>query len=608
MIDLGKMYLSTRHGIIALLEKLGKDFLNLASWKPLTLLNTDNKIFTKTLVRHMRVAQEELIHTTQTGFVKGSHMAEGIIKIMQILHHTEQNKEDALLVSFDFRKAFDTVEFETMIETLKAFNFGEKFIQMVSIIFDEPLVCAYNNGYWSEFFQPTRGCRQGCCYSPLIFTQTVELLSIGIRSSSEIKGIMIGEAEVKIGQFADDLWASLKATQNNLNQMLKELEKFSKFSGLIINPEKTAVLKLGPFKDTDAKFYTKKKLFWSPKAIKILGFHIYPDSIITYEENSIRLFDKMDDILQNWSKRPSTPIGRITVVNSLINSLFVHKLLALPTPTQDFFQKYRKRITDFIWQNKTPKIAYSKLVQDYHSLGLKLVDLEIKERALKASWPIKWKNHKDLQWFYHFLQITDERIWECNLSPTHAKKLLKINEFNMNVAGYILVAWTEFHFKPVLETEEEILNTPLGGNLLILRQNLPIFDLRLVNSNIHRLIDIVDVSNKKLYNFQQVQENFGNRFDYLFYLGLIAAIPNLWKNIIRNAEFAVPLDQTPLIDLLKDKGQSSKFIYWSIIKEKFPRNHTLCTIMQANLDIDIQEEQWWELFPRFIRYVKPAKL
>ena len=144
---------------------------------------------------------------------------------------------------------------------------------MSKIIFENPLICASNNGYLSEYIKATRGTRQGCCYSPIIFTFIVEILGIAIRSNKDIKGITIGKATVKSGQFADDLWASLK-NQESVNAMLKLLEEFYHFSGLRINPEKCSVLRIGPWRNSDAKYYTLKRLFWSPDSIRILGFHI----------------------------------------------------------------------------------------------------------------------------------------------------------------------------------------------------------------------------------------------------------------------------------------------------------------------------------------------
>ena len=162
--------------------------------------------------------------------------------------------------------------------------------------------------------------------------------------------------------------------------MLRILDKFTKFSGLKMNAEKCAVLRIGPWKDSEAWFYTLKQLYWGPDPIKILGFQIYPKRDLMDKENFEDLLYKAEKIMKSWIKRNLTIIGKITVVNTLINSLFIHKLTVLPTPEDIFFQRYRRIVSNFLWNGRVAKISYDKLVQDYHGLGLKMVDLKAKER------------------------------------------------------------------------------------------------------------------------------------------------------------------------------------------------------------------------------------
>ena len=58
----GKMHRSGRRGIISLIEKIGKDPLFLANWRPLTLLNCDYKILAKILARRMNTVLPKLIN------------------------------------------------------------------------------------------------------------------------------------------------------------------------------------------------------------------------------------------------------------------------------------------------------------------------------------------------------------------------------------------------------------------------------------------------------------------------------------------------------------------------------------------------------------------
>ena len=59
----------------------------------------------------------------------------------------------------------------------------------------------------------------------------------------------------------DDAWLALYPTTENLDVVITELQRFEKFSGLLINYDKSVAFKLGPLRDSDAKFYTMKNCF-----------------------------------------------------------------------------------------------------------------------------------------------------------------------------------------------------------------------------------------------------------------------------------------------------------------------------------------------------------
>ena len=58
-----------------------------------------------------------LIHSDQTGFVKGRYIGENIRLISEIMDYTSHSNED-------FRKAFDSTELPFIMKTLDHLNFG----------------------------------------------------------------------------------------------------------------------------------------------------------------------------------------------------------------------------------------------------------------------------------------------------------------------------------------------------------------------------------------------------------------------------------------------------------------------------------------------------
>ena len=76
-------------------------------------------------------------------------------------------------------------------------------------------------------------------------------------------------------------------------------------------------------------------------------------------------------------KSPLTPIGRITVIKSLILPLFTHCFYAIPTPNKEILKIINKLMFGYLWDGKPYKIKSSTLVQKYENGGLNMVDIII---------------------------------------------------------------------------------------------------------------------------------------------------------------------------------------------------------------------------------------
>ena len=83
-----------------------------------------------------------------------------------------------------------------------------------------------------NFFELSRGVRQGCPLSPYLFILSVEILAEAIRNNKEIKGIKIYNTEVKVSQYADDTTLILDGTEESVRASLLLIEAFGNISGL----------------------------------------------------------------------------------------------------------------------------------------------------------------------------------------------------------------------------------------------------------------------------------------------------------------------------------------------------------------------------------------
>ena len=87
--DIGQLSISQRKSVITLLPKGDESLTHLYNWRPITLLNVDYKIASKAIAKRIEPILNKLVHSDQTGFVKGRYIGENIGLISDIMEQTK---------------------------------------------------------------------------------------------------------------------------------------------------------------------------------------------------------------------------------------------------------------------------------------------------------------------------------------------------------------------------------------------------------------------------------------------------------------------------------------------------------------------------------------
>ena len=169
----------------------------------------------------------------------------------------------------------------------------------------------------SNFFNLERGCRQGDPLSPYLFIIGVELLAMKIKSTSDIKGVLVNDMESLISQYADDTFLTLDGSERSLKATLECFEGFHEISGLKMNRSKTSAVWIGNKRYSDKILCPDLNLKWSSSNFKLLGIDFSLDLSCMVELNFNRKVKEIRNILKSWQHRKLSLMGKITVIKSL---------------------------------------------------------------------------------------------------------------------------------------------------------------------------------------------------------------------------------------------------------------------------------------------------
>lgn len=389
-----------------------------------------------------------------------------------------------------------------------------------------------------------------------------------------------------LGMFADDLWSVIHGTQETLRHFLTQLNSFQ-ISGLSLNYNKTQIMRIGSLRNANAAFYTQKPLHWvdpaSPDGIKVLGIKLGNSDAL--KSNFDNLTDKIDQIIAIWKRRALSIPGKIAVINALLVSTLVYKTLMLPLPDPTICEIIKKKILNFLWDDKPPRIRYTKAILSKIDGGLALVDLGTRNEALKASWiPRIIKNDQSsfAKLMYYNLPVNQPWIWECSIRSTTIQKL-----FPNSLWTQLWSAWSYFSYSEPY-CRDAVLLQVLWYNENILRQNKPWISHTLIQSGIFRFQDILDENTDLILNYWQVCHRLNtNNLDLMQYNSLVASIPQQWKDLLH---IFIPLEPT-ILDVIYKKPKMSTYLYQR--KRNTFKDFDGCRLAwQRDLNIDIDLDTW----------------
>ena len=118
-----------------------------------------------------------------------------------MIHHINKLKDkNSMIISKDAEKAFDKIQHPFMIKkkkTQKA-DIEGTYLNIIKAIYDKPIANIILNGEALKTFPLKSGIRQGCPLSPLLFNIVLEVLATANREEKGMKGVQIGNEEVKL--------------------------------------------------------------------------------------------------------------------------------------------------------------------------------------------------------------------------------------------------------------------------------------------------------------------------------------------------------------------------------------------------------------------------
>ncbi|KAL0293691.1 UNVERIFIED_CONTAM: hypothetical protein Scaly_3136600 [Sesamum calycinum] len=169
----GKILKQINNTLLILIPKVNMPTF-VSDYRPIACCNTLYKAITKILVKRLQRVLPLMIDHSQNAFVPGRSISDNILLAQELLAGYNQARLPArCMLKVDIQKAYDSVEWDFLLETLRLFNFPQQFIILIKQCVSTASFSISLNGSIYGFFKSSRGLRQAHIPSIKVLTDTL---------------------------------------------------------------------------------------------------------------------------------------------------------------------------------------------------------------------------------------------------------------------------------------------------------------------------------------------------------------------------------------------------------------------------------------------------
>ena len=302
-----------------------------------------------------------------------------------MLYYINEQNLQGVVINLDWEKAFDRVNWELLIKTMKKIGFTVNIIKWIMNLYTNIKSTCLVNGHFTKTFNIQRGIRQGCPLSMIVYVIFQESLYQALEKCSRIIPPEIRGTQIKILGYADDTTSFIRSDEGIL-EFFKIIKMFELATNSRLNIHKTKFFGHGSWRNRT--IWPIKNVKTEVDYFKTLGIIFSNDYNKAVEITWNNIYNKICNRIKLIKMRRYTLYQKGCLVNSILLSKVWYTAHVYPL-TMEVTKRINKETFRFIWNSNRDFMKREVLYNPKENGGINLINLFTKAQSIFLSTTLK---------------------------------------------------------------------------------------------------------------------------------------------------------------------------------------------------------------------------
>jgi exonuclease III len=377
------------------------------NYRGISLLSVVGKMYARILIERVVKVTESKIWDVQAGFRRGMGCTDQVFSLRCITEKFLAKGQKVYCAFIDLEKAYDRVRRNELWSTLSTYGLDDALVRALKSLYGDSKACVRINGAYTDWFDISRGVRQGCVASPWLFNLFIDSCLSKLKEYE--CGLRMDELRVKCLLYADDQ-VLLASSAGELQDMVTLLNGEFEAKGMKVNASKTKVM---IFEKNEEM--TACEILIGDESVEQVREFVYLGCMFTRD-------GKCDKEIERRVKKGNSVNGAL---HSLVRSQSVTKKARLAVHSGVLAPTLMYGSESWVWQKKHESKINAVEMRSLRSMcGVRLIDrvrnVEIRRRCGLKDDVVTRIERGMLRWFGHVERMSDERmtkkIWKTGVN------------------------------------------------------------------------------------------------------------------------------------------------------------------------------------------------